>query len=60
MLNPSKYNTFVRPFIAILFSTVFCYGFVVGMIDKDAFVPVVVAVVMFYFKVRDEEKKNGE
>ena len=49
-------NGYVRPFVTVLFSGVFCYGFLVKMIGADVFTGVATMVIIYWFKSRDEDK----
>lgn len=58
MLN-EKLNSAVRPFITILFALTFCFLTITGIISGDVFVGTVTMILTWWFKSRDESRKDG-
>jgi hypothetical protein len=53
-------DSYVRPFVTIAFTLVFCYLAIIGKIGPDVFVPTVTMVLIYWFKSRDEAKKDEQ
>jgi hypothetical protein len=49
----------VRPLLAVMFGGAFIYGTLFGYTMSDGFVAVATAVVLWYFKSRDDEKAQA-
>lgn len=49
----------VRPTLTAMGFLVVSYGFIVGVIDPVAYFGLVTAAWVWWFKSRDEEKRNG-
>lgn len=50
----------VRPACTLLLTSVLCYGFIVGKIPQEQFIPIVVMVIGFWFGTRSVEKVEKE
>lgn len=48
-------NGLVRPFVTLLLAGTLCYGFIVGKIPQEQFLPVVVMAIGFWFGSRGHE-----
>jgi hypothetical protein len=53
-------DAYVRPFVTVSLTLVFCYLAVMGDITADVFVPTVTMVLIYWFKSRDDEKKSEQ
>jgi hypothetical protein len=53
-------DSYVRPFVTVAFTLVFCYLAIMGTISADVFVPTVTMVLIYWFKSRDEAKKDEQ
>jgi len=51
-------NGFVRPAVTLSAMAGMVYGFLTGGIGPDVFVPFATGVITWWFKSRDDEKKN--
>lgn len=60
LLLSENLSDYVRPIITLSLTAVFCWGFVVGMITAEVFVPTAVSILTWWFKSRDEEKKSAQ
>jgi hypothetical protein len=49
-------NTLVRPVLAVVFSCAYVSMALMGIDPGDAFVALVTAVILWFFKARDDEK----
>jgi hypothetical protein len=47
-----------RPLLAVMFSAAYIYMSIMGIDPGDAFVAVVTAVVLFFFRSQDEEQSR--
>ena len=56
MDTQEKYRAWVRPIVTVAFAMAFVYLTVVGVVKPDAFVATATAVIMFWFKSRDDQK----
>lgn len=56
--NGSSRMKWVRPVISIAFAGTVIYGFVVGKIPWEAFSPIAVAAIGWWYYRRDQEKKG--
>lgn len=59
-LGSEKLNGYVRPLVTIAFTAVIVYGFIAGTIKPGEFFPFATGVIVYWFKTRDEAKKNGQ
>jgi heme O synthase-like polyprenyltransferase len=51
-------NSITRPLVTIMFAAVLAYGFLSGHVTQEQFIPLVTAVVGFWFGQRTGEKAN--
>lgn len=51
-------SSYVRPVITVAFTAAFLYGFMADKIGADVFVSTATMVIIYWFKTRDEEKKQ--
>jgi len=49
----------VRPVLSIIGFLAITYGFLTKMVDQAAYLGLVTGIVIWWFKSRDDEKKNG-
>ena len=49
----------VRPIISLIGLLGVTYGFIVDKISPEAYLGLVIATTIWWFKSRDEEKRNG-
>ena len=56
MNSTEKYIAWVRPAVTIMFSGAFVYLAIIGTVPSDAFVATSTAILMFWFKSRDDQK----
>lgn len=54
----AKINSLVRPFITIVFTLTFCYLALTGDIGSETFVGTAAAIITWWFKSRDEQRKT--
>lgn len=59
-MDPESLNGYVRPAVTIAFTACFCYLAVMGTITPDVFVPTVTMVLIYWFKSRDDAKKDEQ
>lgn len=53
-------QTWIRPIITIIAAIGISVGFFLDKISSDAYIGIMAVAITWYFKARDEEKKNGE
>lgn len=53
-------NAYIRPAVTVLFTIVFCYGFLAEKIGADVFTGIATAVIVFWFRSRDEDKRESK
>ena len=53
-----RMNSLVRPAITFIFALTFCFLAVIDKVSPDTFVGAVTMVLTWWFKSRDEEKKQ--
>lgn len=49
----------VRPFVTFIAVAGLTVGFFMDKVTADAYVPLMAMVITYWFKSRDEEKRNG-
>jgi membrane-bound ClpP family serine protease len=54
-MTTANLRSLVRPVVTLLLVLALIYGFVVGVVTPDAFVPVVAGVIAFWFGSRKPE-----
>ena len=57
-LDSEKWNGFVRPIVTLAAMGAVIWGFLVGTIGQDVFVPFATGLITWYYKTRDEQKKG--
>ncbi len=50
---------YIRPVMSFTALGAFVWGFIVGKIQPETFVVTAVALIIWWFKARDEAKANG-
>jgi hypothetical protein len=53
-------DSYVRPFVTVVLVAVYCYLAVIGKVSVEVFGGTVTMVVLFWFKSREDEKKDKQ
>ena len=51
--------SWVRPFITVIAVSGLTVGFFMDKVTADAYVPLMAMAITYWYKSRDDEKKNG-